>query len=229
MDVHLLERVMNRKDLAVKIENQSVMIKLNFHEKKIGLREENSLAILIEAEESLQKIKGMVNETNMEIRKNHILAIETLEEEVALVDKIDLEVVEVESTVTDPLEEEVAAVKEVEAEAITVTDLQEVEKAEAEMILLETEAAEGETSMVTNLLETEEEAEEVEAEAIMEIEAGEAETEMVETITEAETLGINLVQAKSSMEIRKVLEKNENPKIRVIEITNANLSNYSKV
>ena len=75
----------------------------------------------------------------------------------------------------------------------------------------------------------EEEAEEVEVEAIMEIEAEEVETEMVETITEAETLGINLVQAKSSMEIRKVLEKNENPKIRVIEITNANLSNYSKV
>ena len=69
----------------------------------------------------------------------------------------------------------------------------------------------------------------MEVEAIMEIEAEEVETEMVETITEAETLGINLVQAKSSMEIRKVLEKNENPKIRVIEITNANLSNYSKV
>ena len=73
---------------------------------------------------------------------------------------------------------------------------------------------------VTNLLETKEE---VEAEEV------EAETEMVETITEAETLEINLTQVKSSTAIRKVLEKNENPKIRVNETTNANLSNYSKV
>ena len=99
------------------------------------------------------------------------------------------------------------------------------------MIVLETEVVEVETNMVTNLLVSEEvaEAEEVEVEAIMEIEAEEAETEMVETITEAGTLGINLAQAKNSMEIRKVQEKNESPKIRVIEITNANLSNYSKV
>ena len=85
--------------------------------------------------------------------------------------------------------------------------------------------------MVTNLLVTEDvaEAEEVEVEAIMGIEVAEAETEMVETITEAETLEINLAQVKSSMVIRKVLEKNENPKIRVNETTNANLSNYSKV
>ena len=174
MDVRLLERVMNQKDLAVRIESQNVTIKLNFHEKKIGLREENNLAILTEVEENHRKRKKVKNETNMEIRKNHILAIETLEEEAALVDKIDLEVVEVESTVTDPLEEEVAAIKEVEAEAITVTDLQEVKMAEAEMTLRETEAVEAETSMVTNLLETEEEAEEVEVEAIMEIEAEEA-------------------------------------------------------
>ena len=85
---------------------------------------------------------------------------------------------------------------------------------------LETEVAEVETSMVTNLLETKEEGED---------EGVEAETEMVETITEAETLEINLAQVKSSMVIRKVLEKNENPKIRVNETTNANLSNYSKV
>tara|TARA_B100001996_G_scaffold289667_1_gene229858 strand:- start:247 stop:981 length:735 start_codon:yes stop_codon:yes gene_type:complete len=213
--VLLLEKVMNQRDLVERIENQNVMIKLNSREKKIGLREENSLAILIEAEESLRKIKEMANETNMEIRKNHILAIEALEEGVALVDKIDLEVVEVESMVTDPLEEEVEVVKEVEAE----------------MILLETEAAEVETNMVTNLLVTEGvvEAEEVEVEVIMEIEVAEAETEMVETITEVETLGINRVQAKSSMAIKKDLAKNENPKIRVIEITNANLNNYSKV
>ena len=74
--------------------------------------------------------------------------------------------------------------------------------------------------MVTNLLETKEEGED---------EGVEAETEMVETITEAETLETNLAQVKSSMVIRKVLEKNENPKIRVNETTNANLSNYSKV
>ena len=125
----------------------------------------------------------------MEIRKNHIRAIETPKAEVDLV-----------------------AAAEVEVEN-SVTNLLEINP-------LETEVAEVETSMVTNLLETKEEGED---------EGVEAETEMVETITEAETLEINLVQAKSSMEIRKVLEKNENPKIRVIEITNANLSNYSKV
>ena len=168
MDVRLLERAMNRRDLAVKIENQNVTIKLNFHEKKIGLREESNLAILIEVEENHRKRKKVKNETNMEIRKNHIRAIETPEAEVDLV-----------------------AAAEVEVE-----------------------------NSVTNLLETKEE---VEAEGV------EAETEMVETITEAETLEINLAQVKSSMVIRKVLEKNENPKIRVNETTNANLSNYSKV
>ena len=189
MDVRLLERAMNRRDLAVKIENQNVTIKLNFHEKKIGLREESNLAILIEVEENHRKRKKVKNETNMEIRKNHILAIETSEVEVDLV-----------------------ATAEVEVEN-SVTNLLEINP-------LETEVAEVETSMVTNLLETKEEGED---------EGVEAETEMVETITEAETLEINLAQVKNSMVIRKVLEKNENPKIRANETTNANLSNYSKV
>ena len=75
-----------------------------------------------------------------------------------------------------------------------------------------------EISMETNLLETRE-VEEVE----------EAGTEMVETIIGVETLGINLVQAKNSMVTRKVRVKNENPKIRVTEITNVNLNNYSRL
>ena len=74
--------------------------------------------------------------------------------------------------------------------------------------------------MVTNLLVTEE---------VAEAEEVEDETEMGEIITEAETLEINQVQAKNSMEIRKVQVKNENPRIRVIEITNVNPNNYSKV
>ena len=102
--------------------------------------------------------------------------------------------------VTNLLEEEVVAVVD------TVTNLLEEEV----VAVVDT---------VTNLLE-----EEVVAvvEAIMEI-------EMVETITEAETLGIDLTQAENSLVERKILGKSESLRTKVIGITNVNLNNYSKV
>jgi hypothetical protein len=84
-------------------------------------------------------------------------------------------------------------------------------------LLVEGVVAEVDTA--TTLLEEEAAAE---VEAIMEI-------EMVETITEAETLGIDLTQVKTSLVERKILGKNENLRTKVTEITNVNLNNYSKV
>ena len=162
-----------------------LLVKFDFQEKKIGLREKNSLAIQIEAEEDLQQIEEMEIAINLEIRKNHTMEIEILEE--------------------GPLETEVEEAEAV-AEVDTVTNLLEAE-------------AVAEVDTATTLLEEEAAAE---VEAIMEI-------EMVETITEAETLGIDLTQAKNSLVERKILGKNENLRTKVTEITNVNLNNYSKV
>ena len=68
-----MERIKNRNDL----------IKLNFHERKIDLREENNLVILIEAEESLQKRRIMTEKTR---RKEEIIieGVEIIEIDVVL-------------------------------------------------------------------------------------------------------------------------------------------------
>ena len=179
-----LEKVMSLESLEVKIKSPKVKKKSNSQGRKIGLKDENNLATLIEAEGNLRKIGEMANETNMEIRKNHILAIEALEVGIELVGKIDQE------------EEDLLETEEEGAEINLVTNLQEIEEE------TEIEGVEDEANMVT---------------------------EMEEITTEAETLGKNLTQAKNSMAERKVLVKSENLKIRVREITNVNLNNYSKV
>ena len=68
-----MERIKSRNDL----------IKLNFHERKIDLREENNLVILIEAEESLQKRRIMTEKTR---RKEEIIieGVEIIEIDVVL-------------------------------------------------------------------------------------------------------------------------------------------------
>tara|TARA_B100000579_G_scaffold316698_1_gene266267 strand:+ start:206 stop:874 length:669 start_codon:yes stop_codon:yes gene_type:complete len=222
---------MGRKDLVARIEDQNVVIKLNFQEKKTVLKGENSLAIQIEAEENRQRIGMVKTEINMEIRKNHILEIKIPEVDLLEKEVAEDEEEEVEVMVTVHLE------KEVVEDENTVIDPLEIEK-EAEVILLETEVAEVETNMVTNLLEIEAEVAESMVTNLPEEEVAEAEEEevavimeieTVETIIEAETLGINRAQAKNSTVERKILVKSENPKIRAIEITNVNLNNYSKV
>jgi len=173
--------VTGRRNLVVEIETKNVMVKFDFQEKKIGLREKSSLAILIEVEEDLQTREEMQIETNLEIRKNHTMEIEILEEDHLVTEAAEVEI----NMVTNLLEEEVVAV----------------------------------VDTVTNLLEEEAAAE---VEAIMEI-------EMVETITEEETLGIDLTQAENSLVERKILGKSESLRTKVIGITNVNLNNYSKV
>jgi hypothetical protein len=109
-------------------------------------------------------------------------------------------VVAVVDMATTLLEEEVVAVVD------TVTTLLEEEvEAEVDMVTNPRGIMVEDENMVTTLLE-----EEVEV----------METAMVETITEAETLVANLIQAKNSTMERKTLGKNENLRIKVIEITN---------
>ena len=219
---------MNQKDLVGRIEDQNVVTKSNFLEKKTGLRGENSLVILIEVVEDLQRKVKMENEINMEIRKNHTLEEdrpETEEEEVetsTVTNLLEAEVAVVEATVTDLLETEVAVVE------VMVTNLLETEKvvkeakAEAEAIMvtnpLEIEVVEAETSTVTNPLEEEV----AEVEVITEIEAGE---EIMEVVNPA----INLTQVKNSMMERRTLGKNENLRTRVIETTNVKIPLETKI
>ena len=53
------------------------------------------------------------------------------------------------------------------------------------------------------------------------------ETAMVETITEAETLVTNLIQAKNSTTERRIQVKNENLRIRATETTNVKLISFN--
>jgi len=221
--------------LVAEIEAQNVMIKLNFQEKKIGLREENNLAILIKVEEDLQTIEEMEIEINLEIRKNHTMEIEILEE-----DPLETEVVVVEAIVTNLLEEEAVAEVDtvttlLEEEAVAVVDtvttlLEEEVVAVVDTVttLLEEEVV-AVVDMVTTLLE-----EEVVAvvdtvtnpRGIM-VEVEVMETAMVETITEAETLVTNLIQAKNSTTERRIQVKNENLRIRATETTNVKLISFN--